>query len=227
MNLQQKHQLIAALSDYVTLQRLQRMQEVLEKRTRHLCVVMEDIYQSHNASAVLRSCDCFGIQDVHIIENRNTYQVNPDVALGASKWLTLKKYNTLENNTENCIQQLREKGYRIIATTPHQDDCLLEELPVDQKTALLFGTELQGLTQQAIDLADGYVKIPMVGFTESFNISVCAALCLYYLSPKVRNTVTDWQLSDEEKADVMLEWLQQSVSNPESLVRYFKQHLGF
>jgi len=227
MNLQQKQQLIAALSDYVTPQRLQRMTKVLEKRTRHLCVVMEDIYQSHNASAVLRSCDCFGIQDVHIIENRNTYQINPDVALGASKWLTLNQYNALENNTETCIRQLKDKGYRIVATTPHENDCLLEELPVDQKTALLFGTELKGLTQEAIDLADGYVKIPMVGFTESFNISVCAALCLYHLSPKIRNTVPDWQLADEEKADVMLEWLKQSVSNPESLMLHFKRQFGF
>ncbi len=227
MNLQQKQQLIAALSDYVTPQRLLRMQKVLKKRTRHLCVVMEDIYQSHNASAVLRSCDCFGIQDVHIIENQNTYQVNPDVALGASKWLTLRKYNSLEDNTENCIRKLKDNGYRIVATTPHENDCLLEELPVDQKTALLFGTELHGLTQQAIDLADGYVKIPMVGFTESFNISVCAALCLYHLSPKIRNTVPQWQLPDEEKADVMLEWLQQSVSNPESLMLHFKRQFGF
>ncbi len=221
MNLQKKKQLIAALSDFVTPQRLHRMQQVLEKRTRHLCVVMEDIYQSHNASAVLRSCDCFGIQDVHIIENRNTCQVNPDVALGASKWLTLKKYNTQDHNTLHCIRHLREKGYRIIATTPHQDNYLLEELPVDHKTALLFGTEIQGLTQEAIDLADGYVKIPMVGFTESFNISVCAALCLYHLSPKIRNTVNDWKLPAEEKADVMLDWLSQSVSQAESLIRQF------
>ncbi len=227
MNLQQKQQLIAALSDYVTPQRLQRMKQVLEKRTRHLCLVMEDIYQSHNASAVLRSCDCFGIQDVHIIENRNTYEINPDVALGASKWLTLYQYNALENNTEDCIRKLKDKGYRIVATTPHENDCLLEELPVNQKTALLFGTELKGLTKQAIDLADGYVKIPMVGFTESFNISVCAALCLYHLSPKIRNKVPHWQLADQEKADVMLEWLQQSVSNPENLVRHFKLQLRF
>ncbi len=227
MELHQKQQLIAFLSGYVTPRRLERMTKVLEQRTRHLCVVMEDIYQSHNASAVLRSCECFGIQDVHIIENRNTYQVNPDVALGASRWLSLYRYNESDNNTVKCISQLKEKGYRIVATSPHQDDCLLEELPVTEKTALLFGTELKGLSREALDMADGYVKIPMQGFTESFNISVCAAICLYYLSPKVRNTTGNWKLSDEERADIMIEWLQHSVSNPKGLTQHFKQQLGF
>ncbi len=218
MKVNDKKKLVSILSSYVTPRRLARMEEVLSQRTRHLTLVLEDIYQSHNASAVIRSCDCFGVQDVHIIENRNQYEVNPDVALGASKWLSLKKYNEKEFNTPDCLAKLKKDGYQLIATTPHKDEFLLEELPVEQKTALLFGTEMQGLTPEAISMADGFMKIPMVGFTESFNISVSVAICLYHLSPKIRKEVKNWQLSDDEQLDVMLQWLMHSVKNAEGVV---------
>ncbi len=218
MKANDKKKLIHLLSTYVTPRRLARMEEVLGQRTRHLTLVLEDIYQSHNASAVIRSCDCFGVQDVHIIENRNEYTVNPDVALGASKWLSLKKFNEKEFNTIDCLDKLKKEGYQLIATTPHKDEFLLEELPVQQKTALLFGTEMQGLTPEAISMADGFTKIPMVGFTESFNISVSVAICLYNLTPKIRQEVKNWQLNEDEQLDVMLEWLMQSVKNAEGLV---------
>ncbi len=220
-----KKRLIQYLSEYVTTQRFEKMQTVLDRRTRHLCVVMEDIYQSQNASAVLRSCDCFGIQDVHIIENQNVYEINPDVALGSSKWLSLYKYNKLANNTTTCLSHLRKSGYRIVAASPHQDDCLLEALPVNQKTALVFGTEMKGLTPQAKSLADSFIKIPMVGFTESFNISVSVAICLYHLTPKIRETIRGWELSKGEKTEILLQWLMRSVNNPEALIRHFEQEM--
>lgn len=220
MQTHQKKDLIRILSSYVTSSRLAKMKAVLSRRTRHLTIVLEDIYQSHNASAVIRSCDCFGVQDVHIIENRNKYTVNPDVALGASKWLSLKKYDAQDLNTTACLAKLKEQGYQLIATTPHKDDCLLEELPLQQKTALLFGTEMQGLTPEAISMADGFTKIPMAGFTESFNISVSVAICLYHLTTKIRQNIQNWELSEDEKLDVMLEWLMQSVKNAEGLVNH-------
>lgn len=221
-----KQNLISLLTPFITEQRLRRMREVLNFRTRHLTLVMEDIYQSQNASAVLRSCECFGIQDVHIIENRNKYEINPDVALGANKWLSLHKYNKEVFNTVYCLKQLKELNYQIIATTPHQNDCLLEELSVDKKTALLFGTELKGLSSEAIDMADGFVKIPMSGFTESFNISVSAAICLYHLTPKIRKSVKNWQLSNDEQADILLHWLMMSVKNSTGILERYKQEHG-
>ena len=137
-------------------------------RTRHIAVVLEDVYQAHNASAVLRSCDCFGVQDVHVVENRNQYCPNPDVAMGSNKWVDIyKRHSILET-----YEALRAKGYRIVATLPHEQDTMIGELDITQPTALVFGTELTGLTQEAIEHADAYVKIPMYGFTESFNISV-------------------------------------------------------
>ena len=127
-------------------------------------VVIEDVFQSQNASAVLRSCDCFGIQDVHIIENRNEYDINPLVALGSTKWLTMQKYNEKTYNTVDCINSLKEKGYTIVATSPHEEDILLDELPLDKPIALMFGTEAEGLTDKALEMADIHMKNPHVWF---------------------------------------------------------------
>lgn len=210
---------IACLQSFITPQRFARYQEVIANRTRFLTIVLEDIYQTHNASAVLRTCDCFGVQDVHIIENRNKYQVNPDVALGSSKWLNLITYSGTENNTVKCLGNLKKNGYQIIAATPHRNSYTPETLPLDKKTALLFGTELTGLTREALDLADDSVKIPMVGFTESLNISVSVAIFLQALAQRIRSGPVPWKLTEEEQNSILLHWLQQSVNIPETEVK--------
>ena len=200
------------LGQFVSAERRQRVEGVLAQRSRYLTVVLEDIYQTHNASAVLRSCECFGVQDVHIIENRNTYTVNPDVDLGASKWLDLIRYNDADgDNSLRCLQALRTAGYRLVAATPHRYEHTLDDLPVDAKTALMFGTEEQGLTEHALAAADLSVRVPMFGFTESFNVSVCAALMLRELSRRMREENEDWSLSDTEKAELRLRWYRKMV----------------
>ena len=194
--------------------------QIIKNRSRHLTVVMEDIFQSQNASAVLRSADCFGIQDVHIIENQNEYTLNPQVALGSSKWLSLYKYNSEKNNTQVAYENLRKNGYQIVATTPHLNDVSLNELDISKKTALVFGTEMQGLSTYAIENADIHMKIPMYGFTESFNISVSAALCMHFLSEKMRNSnENDWQLSDSEKNEILLSWAKSVVKSSNEIER--------
>ncbi|MFZ4520975.1 MAG: TrmH family RNA methyltransferase [Bacteroidales bacterium] len=216
-------ELIAYLSNFVTEERFQKFSDTLRYRTRHLTIVLEDIFQSHNASAVLRTCDCFGIQDVHIIENRNKYEVNPDVALGASKWLDLLKYNKQENNTVSSINALKNKGYRVVATTPHKDGYTPDTLPLDQKTALIFGTELAGLTPDAMELADDFIRIPMVGFTESLNISVSAAIFIQTLTTRLRNSDISWQLSEYEQNTIMINWLRQSIKKSDMIIQDFLQ----
>lgn len=198
-------------------------ENIIKNRTRHISVVLEDIYQPHNASAVLRSADLFGVQDIHIIENKNQYEVNPDVALGSSKWLSINKYNSEEQNTIACFNSLREKGYRIVATTPHKDEVMLDELPLDQKTALVFGTELQGLSEIALQNADAFVKIPMYGFTESFNISVSAALSLFSLTERMRKSDLPWQLSEEEQINIQIEWAKSTIKKADLLIKEFEK----
>ncbi len=197
-------------------------QKLIHNRTYHLTVVLENIFQPQNASAVLRTCECLGVQDVHIIENEFAYQVNPDVALGATKWINLHRYNEDLNNTEAVYRKLKEQGYRIVATLPHKDDVLLEDLDISEKTALVFGTEKDGLSDYAIEYADAYVKIPMYGFTESFNISVSAAICLFYLTEKMRKSNINWQLTEDEKIMLKTYWARNVVHNSE---RVFEETL--
>jgi tRNA (guanosine-2'-O-)-methyltransferase len=215
--------LIEHLSQFISERRLQLFDKLLDLRTRYLTVVLENIYQAHNASAVLRSCECFGIQDVHIIEDLFEYKISPDVALGSNKWLNLYRYNRETGNTENALRSLKEKGYRIAATTPHKNDCNLEDFNLHKgKTALVFGAELKGLSTRALDLADEFVRIPMVGFTESLNISVTAALCIHHLAYKMRKDETiGWKLSQSEKQEIKLAWLRNSIKKSELIEKTF------
>ena len=191
-------------------------------RTRHICVVLEDIYQSHNASAVLRSCDCFGVQDVHVVEKTNPFNPAGDVAVGSSKWVDYYRYTS----TADAYKALREQGYRIVATLPHERDTLIGDLDISQKTALVFGTELTGLSAEAVEMADGYVKIPMYGFTESFNISVCAALSLFSLTERMRAAEgLRWQLGEEELVDLKLHWAVQVVRDGENVLKKLAESL--
>jgi len=230
MDINLKTQLIEYLERFTTEQRIGRIEEVLDHRTRHLTVVLEDVYQPHNASAVLRSCDCFGIQDVHIIENENRFDPSTGVSLGSDQWLTLHHYRQKEgagNHTGRCFKQLREEGYTLVAMTPHHDELSISELPVRPRTAFLFGTELEGLSEFAMDHADRFAGIPMYGFSGSFNISVSAALTLYEMIPRLKSSDVDWQLSEEERLDLRLEWLQQSIRAGEELTQKFlEEHSG-
>jgi tRNA (guanosine-2'-O-)-methyltransferase len=198
------------------------MDRVLKYRTRYITVALENIYQPHNASAVLRSCDCFGVQDVHIIENSYGYELNPHVSLGSAQWLNLQRHNLLDNNTAECINGLKKDGYRIVATTPAPEAISIHDFDVTKgKFALLFGTEKFGLTPEAIAMADEYIRIPMYGFTESFNISVSVSLCLFHFTERIRKENADWQLSEEERTDIYLQWFRNTVTHSEMLERKF------
>lgn len=216
-----KIKLLDHLMSFVSEERKKRFNEILQYRTRHITVVLEDIYQPHNASAVLRTCDLTGVQDVHIIENKNEYNVNPEVALGSSKWLDLIKYNSNDNNTLDTINSLKGKGYTIVATTPHKDAMDLDTLPIDNKIAIVFGTELNGLSDLAINSADKHLRIPMFGFTESYNISVSAAITLFTLTQRLRNSNINWKLSNNELTDILLDWARGSISKADVVERHF------
>lgn len=218
--------LIEFLKQFIKERRWDLFQQVIEQRTRYLTVALEDIYQAQNASAVLRTSDCFGIQDVHIIENFNEFKINPDVELGAAQWLNIYQYNSLENNTLETIKHLKNNGYRIVATTPHTNDTDLDNFDLSRgKAALFFGSEQPGLSEIVMDNADEFLKIPMYGFTESFNISVSAAIILHQLKLKLRSSDIDWQLSKEEKTSILLNWLKYSIKDSEKIIKeYYRRN---
>ncbi len=215
--------LLDFLYQFITDERKQRFEDVLDFRTRYLTVVLEDIFQSHNASAVLRSCDLLGVQDIHVIENRNMYDLNPDIVVGSSKWLDLHRYHQSDFNTPAVFDQLHEKGYRIVATCPHSDDFTPETLPLDKPIALVFGTEKIGLTDYAIEHADMHVRIPMFGFTESYNISVSAALLMYTIANRLHASEIGWHLSEDEKNELRLEWTRHTLTRIKLYEKKFRE----
>lgn len=217
------------LESFVTPERRAKMDAVLAQRTRHLAVVAEDFYDPHNASALLRTCDGFGIQDVHIVENFNTFKARVGPASGATKWLTLHHYGeSQQDNTLACAQKLRSQGYLLVATSPHINALSPEALPLDQKLAIIFGSERYGVSERSLATADFQLKIPMSGFVESLNVSVSAAVCLYTLTRRLCSLDVAWQLSDREKLQLRLTWLRQSVQHSAALERHFwRQQSGY
>ncbi len=219
---EQKEQLYQAAAELFSQNKRDLFDRLVLNRTRHICVVLEDIFQAHNASAVLRSCDCFGVQDIHVVENRNHYAPNSDVSMGSDKWVDYYKHPSIVQTYD----ELRARGYRIVATLPHENDTLITELDISQPVALVFGTELTGLTEEAISHADGYVKVPMYGFTESFNISVCAALSLFCLTEKMRSDPSiGWRLSPEEQITLKLYWAMQVIRDGRNVMDHLRESL--
>lgn len=217
--------LLKYFESYLTDNRKALFKKVLEDRTRHFTVVLEDIFQPHNASAVVRTCDIFGVQDVHAIENKYTNKVSRHVAKGSQKWITSKRYKSDGDNTQICLDALRKEGYQIIATTPHNDSCLLHDFDVTKKSAFVFGVEAEGVSDYVKENADGFLKIPMVGFTESLNISVAAAIVLQDVTTKLRMSDVAWQLTKEEKEILYFNWVKKTIKNVDKIEEHYHQNL--
>lgn len=219
-----KKDLLLELYQFLSPQRIERFESVLANRTRHFTIAVENVFQSHNASAVMRTCDCFGIQDLHVIANSNKYALSKDVAMGAEKWVDMHSYFKKENNTKECIDHLKAEGYQIVATTPHTNDVSLPEFDITKKSAFFFGTEISGLSDIVLEQADAFVRIPMYGFTESYNISVSAALVLHDVVSRLKKSDVDWTLSDDELLDKKIDWSVKSIrSGPQILKKLTNQ----
>ena len=211
--------LLAYLEGFISENRKQRFLEVLSNRTRHFTIAVEDVYQMHNTSAVMRSCEVFGIQELNIIEQKYSKTIDKQIALGAEKWVDINEFNS----NASCITALRKKGYQIIATTPHNESCFLNEFDITKPSALFFGTEKEGLSQDVIDQADGFLKIPMVGFTESLNISVSAAIIIQDLTNRLRNSTINWKLSELEMIEKRLDWTRKTIKDIDYVESRFKE----
>src|SRR5690554_2893262 len=205
------------LSSYLTDRRKVLFQKILADRTRHFSVATEDVYQLHNTSAVMRTCDVFGIQDLHVVEELFGKRVDKEIAMGAQKWVSLNRYNSIDD----CITKLKNSGYQIIATTPHNDSTLLHEFDVSKKSAFFFGRESEGLSDIVMNAADGFLKIPMYGFTESLNISVSAAIVLQSVVSKMKQTNVNWQLSEAEKFEIEMQWLKKTIKASEEIIERY------
>lgn len=209
--------LLEHLESYLTQSRKKRFETVLSQRTKHFTIATEDVYQLHNTSAVLRSCDVFGIQEVNIVEERNSKQIDGEIAMGAQKWVDLNRYETVKD----CLTDIQQKGYQIIATTPHAKDCELHDFDVTKKSCFFFGRETEGLSDEVTKRADGFLKIPMYGFTESLNISVSAAIILQHVTSKLKQTDIEWSLSEDEINEKRLDWCKKTIKSFDDIVTRF------
>lgn len=209
------------LENILTDNRKERFLNVLKNRTKHFTVVVEDVFQMHNTSAVMRSCEVFGIQELNVIEQRFGKRIDKEIAMGAQKWVDINQFDSITN----CVSTLKNQGYQIIATTPHENDCLLEDFDITKPSALFFGTERDGLSQEILDNADGFLKIPMVGFTESLNISVSAAIILQDVTNRLRRSDVNWQLTEDEILEKRLQWAKNSIKDIKRIeARYFVEN---
>lgn len=213
--------LLAYLEEFLTDNRKQRFLDVLSNRTKHFTIAVEDVYQMHNTSAVMRSCEVFGIQELHVVEQKYGKSIDKQIAMGAQKWVDIIEHSS----SQVCIDNLRQKGYQIIATTPHNDSCTIENFDISKPSALFFGTEIDGLSDEVMQQADGYLKIPMVGFTESLNISVSAAIIIQDITNRLRNSSINWHLTDEEILDKRIDWARKTIKDIKNVESRFKVKL--
>jgi tRNA/rRNA methyltransferase len=211
--------LLTYLERFITEERKERFLNIINARTNHFTVAMEDVFQMHNTSAVVRTCEVFGVQQAHSIEGRYGKRLDAKIAMGAQKWVDVYRYT----DTQSCIDALRAKGYQIVATTPHKDAYYLNDFDISKKSAFFFGTEKEGLSEQVLTQADTYLKIPMVGFTESLNISVAVAIVLQQLTDKLRRSEVAWQLTDEERLTTLIDWTKKSVRNVKDVLKRFDE----
>ena len=212
---------LAFLENILTDNRKERFQQVLSKRTNHFTIAMEDIFQLHNTSAVMRSCEVFGIQQLNVIEERYTKSIDKEIAMGAQKWVDVNRFDSISG----CISSMKSKGYQIIATTPHENDCDLDDFDISKPSALFFGTERDGLSEEVLQNADGFLKIPMAGFTESLNISVSAAIIIQNLMSRLHKSGIKWQLSEEEILEKRLQWAKNTIKDIKRIEeRYYSEN---
>ena len=212
-------ELLTYLEHFITEERKERFLQVISARTNHFTVAMEDVFQMHNTSAVVRTCEVFGVQQAHSIEGRFGKRLDAKIAMGAQKWVDVFRYN----DTQSCIDALRAQGYQIVATTPHKDAYFLNDFDISKKSAFFFGTEKEGLSEQVLSKADTYLKIPMVGFTESLNISVAVAIVLQQLTDKLRRSQVAWQLTDEERLNTLINWTKKSIRNVKDVLKRYEE----
>ena len=209
--------LVEFLESHLTPRRKKLFRQVIENRTNHFTVATQDVYQLHNTSAVIRSCDVFGVQNIHVVEEMNLKKIDREIAMGAQKWVDINRYNS----TMECIDALKGENYRIVATSPHIGKDL-QDFDISSPAAIFFGTETEGLSQEVLDEADEYIRIPMVGFTESLNISVSAAIILQDITSRLRKSDLSWEFSREEKLQKRYEWATKNLKNSAELIEGFQ-----
>lgn len=209
-------ELLHALTPFVTDHKRALIDRLAPLRTRFITAVVENSLGPHNASAVVRTCDLVGVQHLHVIEDQGTFRMNDAITLGAGKWVDLHRFGG-EQAREHCLQHLRAQGYRIVATSPRADGYTPTTIPIDQPLAFCFGTEQHGLSNDLIASADMHLRIPMYGWTESYNLSVSVAIVLHTVMERVRAAGDHWRMDDDDVLRIKVRWLRAIIQHADQV----------
>ncbi len=207
----------------ITPNKVSMFERIAPQRSRHLVVGLENIQQDHNASAIMRSMDCLGFQELHLIEKNNSYQFQRDIALGAARWLDVAQHQEGQEPVLDAIANLKNKGYRIVATSPHHKAVTPQTIDISQPIALFFGAEKHGISAELEAHADEFLHIPMHGFTESFNLSVSAAIVLSALRTRLEASQLHWLLTKEDQTRLKIEWCERILNGGPQLAQKFRE----
>lgn len=222
MEIEQK---IELLSRHLTPQRLEKIMRVSADRTRYVTVVLENIFYTQNFSAVTRTCECLGIQDLYQIGTATQGRLNSDVAKGASCWTDIHRMTKLP--IAEAVSQLKASGYRIVAAMPAPGASSLYDLDLSKgKIAVAMGNESEGTGDEVKALADEFMTIPMYGFTESFNVSVSAAIILSELMNRLRRSDIDWRLPPDELDELRYRWIRRCIKQGDKIEAEYEARLG-
>ncbi|MGB1003390.1 MAG: TrmH family RNA methyltransferase [Salibacteraceae bacterium] len=225
----QKAELLKYMDTYLNDPRRDRLNEVLDNRTTHFCVAMEDLFYERNSGAIIRTADGYGIQNVHVIEPKESFKskVTNIISKGAEKWVTKTQHDDIENGAKMCIDELRAQGYQIVATSPHKDGHTIHDFDISKKSAFFLGAEKTGISDIVMEEADDYIAMPIYGFTESYNVSVANAILLHELVNRLRNSDIDWKLTKKEREELLLDWVMKSVVSSDLLAEKFIADKGW
>ena len=208
---------IEYLAEFLTQERRDVLERTLSQRTRYMTILTENTFHPQNASALVRHCEAFGLQDLHTVETRCKFNPNVNIVRGTDKWVDITRHDS----TAEAIATLKGAGYRLVATTPHRESCTPETFDVAKGPfCLVFGTEHAGVSDEIIEAADEYLRIPMCGMVESLNVSASAAILIYMLSQRMRLTPSiDWQLKDDDVSKMLFRWVMSSVKDSERILQ--------
>ena len=205
------------LQQFLTEERLSKIEHFSKESSDFVLPVMEDVYQFRNAAAIVRSVEACGFHHVVALEEENVFNPNLKVTKGAETWVQVEK---MPNNLDS-LKEIKSRGYRILAVSPEKNATMLPDYEVKEPIALVFGTELEGVSDEILDFADETLAIPMFGFTKSFNVSVAAAICMYELKQKLIKSGIEYQLSEEKLLELKIRWAKNSIKSSEQILERF------
>ena len=206
----------AYMESFLTDERREVLRRTLSSRTRYMTILTENTFHPQNASALVRHCEAFGVQELHTVETRCKFNPNVNIVRGTDKWVDITRHDS----TADAIAALKGAGYRLVATTPHRESCTPETFDVERGPfCLVFGTEHAGVTDEIIEAADEYLRIPMCGMVESLNVSASAAILIYMLSQRMRLLPSiDWHLKEADEREMLFCWVMSSVRDAERIL---------